>query len=158
MTDPQITLALTTTLPAPDGAVDFNDHTRFELLTRPNPGQRWRRESGTGRYVPGEALIVAVQDTAVLRFSVRVLGGTWADHTLNTQLMERALSRFSYSLTDVVEGVTRTWTRCQPADIVPREETDLQYAAGSRAFDISRGRDQYLITVRCDPQPVVEAS
>jgi hypothetical protein len=86
------------------------------------PGSRtWRRNRVAGLYTDGAVLVTAVKDMSVAPLVVRCEATSAAQLDVNVAALLRAVEQLSYSLTLVIDGVSRTWA-CEPADYAPVEE------------------------------------
>lgn len=136
-----------TGLPGSPSSINLHDRTRFELVEWSEPGISYRLTEIAGEYQPGSVLVNAVRDTASLSFVVRALGSSEGVLRANILLLFRALGRFSYSMTEVIDGNTHTYVRCRPANISP---------IAGRDWDVLRGmhRQEFSVQVRCHPRTV----
>jgi len=149
---PEPLIALSVEISTPTDPVDINDRENFVVVKRTIPGVAHRRSTVSGDFEPGEALISAVPDTAILNYVVRVLGTDMATHATLAQQLFSALAQFEYTITETIDEAETVWERCQPADIIPREQRDDGYASTAPAARLQSGVSEYAITVRCDPQ------
>gem|GEM_PF-1902929 len=151
--EPMIDVSLAVSRPT-GGALQLNDHTNYEL-TRPliRPGMTYRRRAQQGEYQPGEILTGKVRGVATLAFRVRVRGGTWVGHKARMGDLYSALGQFSYTVTEITEGVTTEYRRCQPADVISRDAVDPQFL-NSVAYRTQVGWAEYDVSIRCHPQTV----
>lgn len=150
----EIALSVSVSRPT-GGALDINSGP-YKITSPIRPGLTWRRNAVTGRWVPGERLLDAVPDTAILSFTVRVDGDDWAEQSAAALEMFQALAQFEYTVTVTQETVATVWTGCQMADIVPRETADTSYRPA--AYNVKRGRAEYVVTIRCNPLAIEAAS
>lgn len=151
MSDQVLTMSATVSLPSGSpSSINLHDRTRFELVEWAIPGITYRLTEIAGEYQPGSILVNAVRDTATLSGVVRVLGTSEANLRINIRLLFRALSQFSYSLTETIEGNTETYRRCRPANLD---------AIGGQDWDVLRGmhRQAYQFSIRCHPRTVEDA-
>jgi hypothetical protein len=137
------------------GALELNDHDNFELA-RPliRPGVTYARRAVTGDNQPGEILIGAVRAVATLAFRIRIKAGTWSAAGTLADTLFSALGQFSYTITETTEGVTTIYSRCQPADVVPREVADPSFAETNTGPRVVLGWAEYDVTIRCHPRTV----
>lgn len=83
------------------------------------PGARtWRRNRVAGLYTAGAVLVTAVKDMSVAPLVVRCEATSAAQLDANVAALVRAVEQLTYSLTLVIDGVSRTWA-CEPADYAP---------------------------------------
>lgn len=127
-------------------AIDLHDQTTYELVEWNAPGITWRLTEVEGDYQPGSRVVRAVPDTSTIAGVVRVKGANVAAVASAAQDLMEALAQFSYTVTEVIDGVTTTYTGCRPADVTP--------AGGVDARKLSRGRAEYALSIRCDPRSV----
>lgn len=148
MDDRLLNMSATISLPSGSpSSINLHDRERYELIEWLPPAITYRRTVVEGENQPGEFLIKAIPATATIPATVRVLGSSEATLRTNSNLLFRALGQFQYSITEVIEGNTHIYTRCQPADIDP---------VGGPDWDILRGMHQqaYALSIRCHPRTV----
>lgn len=97
------------------GPLDLSDGA-YEIVSLVTGGVQWRRAVAEGRYQPGRALLHAQQSTVTDVLTVRVYGTSGTQVENRVLALRRAFSQFAYTLTTVIDGVTRT-VECEPADM-----------------------------------------
>lgn len=117
-----------------------------EVVSLTEGGVTWRRTTVSGKYQPGRALLQAVRDTATDVLVLRVYGTTGTQLANRVTEVVTAFAQFSYTVTLVIDGVTRI-IDCEPADIqVVGDDTrrkGLRFAL-MRELQISIPRDPQL--------------
>jgi len=129
-------------------SINLHDRIRYELAEPLlDSGISHRVTEITGENQPGSVVVNWVRDTATLSGVVRVLGTSEATLRANIRLLFRSLSRYPYSITEVIDGNSHTFTRCQPANIS---------TLGGQDWDVQRAyhTQKYTIQIRCHPRTV----
>jgi len=132
----------------PSTALEINDHEAFEIVEWNPPIQEVSRVVVDGPYQSGRRLISATRGPVTLTGVVRVLGEDWQAARDNAESLFSALSQFSFTLTESIEGEDTVYD-CEPADI--------SLASGLDGFQVARGRHEYVLSIPCS-RAVVEGS
>lgn len=113
-----------------------------EIVSLTSGGVTWRRTTAQGKYQRGRALLQAQQDTVTDVLVMRLYASSATALENDTTLLRRAFSQFTYTLTTVIDGVTRT-VDCEPADMAivgddTRQKTLTYHVMRELAFSIPR--------------------
>lgn len=108
----------------------------------------WRRESVRSPYINGETLVGAVKDVMSASLGVRIRASSAAtlDSRLDTVL--DAFGQFTYNVTVVIDGVSRTW-KCEPADYSVSEGE-----GGFNKFNLMNKYHEVSFSIPRQPIPV----
>jgi hypothetical protein len=143
-------LPMSATIALPSGSpssVNLHDRTKFELIEWNRPGVEWRVDELEGENQPGAIPLKRIRARAVLTGAVVVLGSSEATLRTNESLLYRALDGFNFSLVEVIDGNSHTYTRCQTQAIVPRGDADWDFLRAAY-------RQEHTFTIRCHPRTV----
>lgn len=124
--------------------LELNDGTKYTIVDLAPGGRTWRRFTVEGKYQHGRKSIGEVIDTATLSFTVRVMGSSFANAAANATALLDAVSQHAYTVTTVIEGVTRVFV-CEPADM------DIVGSDGWNKYEIARDRHTYTLSIPYDP-------
>lgn len=153
MADPILNLSLVISRESPLADLELNDHTTYSVIIPPRSGVTHDNVVAESEHQDGELLLSSRKIAATIPITIRVDGADWPAHSVAMQALVAAFEQRDYTLTEVKEGVQTVWTKCQPADVAPREAVDPAYTPS--AYTTKRGRSEYVITLRCHPRPTI---
>lgn len=97
--------------------LEINDRASMELVEWVTPDAQRREHDVRGTFQAGGLLISSVPDVASLSGAVRCMGATWVEVVAAANDLRAALNQFSYSITESVDGVVTTYTKCRPTGL-----------------------------------------
>lgn len=137
-------LDIQVTVSRPGTDLDLNQDGSFEVIAVGVGGRTWQRRTVDGPYMHGRRLLGAVLASQTLVVLVRVRGATWVAAQNRYQEMAEAFSQQAYTVTQVLEGRTDTYT-CEPADIA------LTSGATLSKHHVMAQMQEYQVTIPIDP-------
>lgn len=97
-------------------ALNLSQADAIEVVSLTVGDVTWRRTVSEGKYQRGRALLQAQQATVTDVLTLRVYGTSASQVESRTSAIRAAFSQFTYTLTTVIDGITRT-VECEPADM-----------------------------------------
>lgn len=144
MSDLDITATITR---ATGGPLAIEDPNVYRVIAFGPGGRTWRRDTVSGRYQHGRALLNAVLESGTALMQVRVYGATWVEVCNRAQAMVDAFSQMTYVLTVTIEGAT-TSLACEAADIT------LMGGDVFQKHHAMAGMQEFQLVIPRDPQPI----
>lgn len=130
-------------------ALDLNNGVSLVLVEWNTPDAPRRERDVRGPYQAGGALVLSVPDVATITGVVRAQGANWTACVAAANAVRLAFNQFSYTITETVEGVVTTYTKCRP--------TGIQMVGGIDATKVRRARAEFAFSIDYHPNVPVEA-
>lgn len=135
------TQSLRVSIPDGPGYLELNDGANIRIVEwNPPLAMAFTETFAESEHQAGRKLLTSVPAEVTLPLAVRVYGATWANQQAWVASLRGALTQRSFTLTEVLEGVTRIW-QCR------RVNGGSLGDGGLDPFAVNRSRQVYVFLI-----------